>query len=68
MSDDSGTPTVIWFKVDTHILSDLNSMLSQRDTFSKDIRLNVYEIPLRWIWMKICILMYFEVLKNVKIK
>ncbi len=34
---------------------------------SKDIglNLNVQEIPFRWIWLKICILlMYFEVLDN----
>jgi hypothetical protein len=31
----------------------------------KDMGLNVQEIPLRWIWLKICILLYFEVLRNV---
>jgi hypothetical protein len=34
-------------------------------SFSKDIGLNVQEIPFRWIWLKICIFMYFEVLSNV---
>ncbi len=31
----------------------------------KDIGLFVQEIALRWIFMKICILIYFEVLNNV---
>jgi hypothetical protein len=31
----------------------------------RDIGLNVKEIPFRWISLKICILMYFEVLNNV---
>ncbi len=32
---------------------------------AKDTGLNVQEIPFRWIWLKICILMYFEALSNV---
>jgi hypothetical protein len=36
-----------------------------RSTVQPDIGLNVREIPLRWIWLKICMLMYLEVLKNV---
>jgi hypothetical protein len=31
----------------------------------KEMGLNVQEIPFRWIWLQICILMYFEVLNNV---
>jgi hypothetical protein len=32
---------------------------------SKNIGLNVEEIPFRWIGLRICILLYFEVLSNV---
>jgi hypothetical protein len=32
----------------------------------KDIGLNVQQIPFRWIWLKFCILMYFEVLNNIE--
>jgi hypothetical protein len=34
---------------------------------TKDIGFNVQEIPFRWIWLKICILMDFEVMNYVSL-
>jgi hypothetical protein len=43
----------------------LSPRISPKRNLEKDIGLFVQEITLRWIFMKICILIDFEVLNNV---